>query len=89
MSAKSWSGVSDQGLYTALACAVVIVGAVFAFMNPYSATGRTLKTAEVYHIGLHLADDSQVIFIVCAREQPVEHPRDHHRSERQDVGQRR
>ena len=71
MSAKSWSGVSGQGLYTALACAVVIVGAVFAFMNPYSATGRTLKTAEVYHIGLHLADDSQVIFIVCV---PVSNP---------------
>ena len=71
MSKKSLSRASGQGLYIALACALVIVGAVFVFMNPYSATGKTLNTAEVSHIGLHLAHDSQVIFIVVV---PVSNP---------------
>ena len=71
MSMKSWSGVSGQGRYIALACALVIIGTVFVFMNPYSATGRTLKTAEVSQIAPHLVDDSRVIFIVVV---PVSNP---------------
>jgi len=68
---KSWSGVSGQGRYIALACALVIIGTVFVFMNPYSATGRTLKIAEVSQIAPHLVDDSRVIFIVVV---PVSNP---------------
>jgi len=40
-------------------------------MNPYSATGRTLKIAEVSQIAPHLVDDSRVIFIVVV---PVSNP---------------
>jgi len=40
-------------------------------MSPFSATGRTLQTAEVSHIGLHLAEEHQVIFTVVV---PVSNP---------------
>ena len=71
MSEKKFSKASGQGLYIALACALVIVGTVFAYMNPYSAIGRTLKTAEVSDIELHLAEEHQVIFTVVV---PVSNP---------------
>jgi len=57
--------------YSAIVCAIVIIGAVFVFMNPYSATGRTLKTAEVSRIALFQAEDYQVLFIV---DVPVSNP---------------
>jgi len=58
-------------MYSATVCAIAIIGAAFVFMNPYSATERTLKTAEVSRIALFQAEDYQVCFIVSV---PVSNP---------------
>ena len=49
----------------ATSIAVITLGAALALYNPWTPLGANLGSARVSHIGLHLAEGSQTIFMVA------------------------
>ena len=55
--------MNKKYIYTTVIVAVIGLGAVIALYNPWTSLGVTMDSAHVSHIGLHLAEGSQTIFI--------------------------